>query len=653
MNLYESIKKNLKSLNESQKLNEAGDQYKQKFIDYCKGKIKDLGSVDIKGEDVIGYTFLDDEDEDKIFTIRIDCDFGGNYKALDGEDTFNAFELENSYLSNGKFVDGGQMDAGLLWHLAEMNFKYIDTDFYKELLDNWENWEMSMRLEEVELDNESRLNESEELKEVPSYESFRSQILNDLEMYYEDLMYDDDDVFGGTEDSYANEMVVQHLFDTLYYNIKQNYDSKDAAMNTANDLVYYILDFVDHGEEITLQNDKVIKEIYDKYVLNKQEENINESEKLKESSNLIWTSETTEDDYDKEDLKANQYQDYLDNFDGTIKPDSYEDWLESDWLYNYLYYEFNNEDNEYHEWYDFINSYDEEDLKRYYQDYLDDIKEREPNKPKEFEEWFNDYVIDDADDQWRFKEEDLKDNVLPMIDKQVNGAIFITGNYNSNYPEFRKSGPGGKIVKDGDDLIDWLSEEDRVDFTNETGNQIGVSAYDHDGSIGGLLFTLPDDQHKILEIALSTDYYDKADYEDNNEIIEEFMYDLSNGNVSMHDVKKPELLVPIKNGFLTTESESLKESSYTLEPKYDSAQSFYGKARVEQDGDAYTLISYTTPILTVRDGNIEVLCDEWAFSQTTLRHVREFLRQMEDDGKVDLSSKDPKLSTKKWLLSLK
>ena len=122
------------------------------------------------------------------------------------------------------------------------------------------------------------LKEDEQV-EVPSYESFRNQILNDLEMYYEDLANEDGDVFAGTQDSYANEMVEQHLFDTLLYNIKHNYMSKDAAMQTANDLVYYILDFVDHGEEITLQNDKVIKEVYDKYVLNKKEESMEDAMK--------------------------------------------------------------------------------------------------------------------------------------------------------------------------------------------------------------------------------------------------------------------------------------------------------------------------------------------------------------------------------------
>ena len=282
---------------------------------------------------------------------------------------------------------------------------------------------------------------------------------------------------------------------------------------------------------------------------------------LKESSNVIWKSEMTADDYDQDDLKANQYQDYLDSFDGTVKPIPYDEWLESDWLYNYLYNEFNDESNEYNEWYDFVNNYNEEDLKMYYQDYLDDVKEMKSDEPKNFEDWFEDYMVDDSSDAWQTIEDDLRENVIPMIDKQVNGALFVTGNYNSNYPDFKKSGPGGKIFKDGDDLINWLSSEDNVEFTSEEGDQIGVYASDHDGSIGGLLFTLPDDQHKVLEIALSTGYYDENDYEDNNDIIDDFMYDLSNDNVSMRDIKKPELLVPIKNGFLINESVKSKKKT--------------------------------------------------------------------------------------------
>lgn len=288
---------------------------------------------------------------------------------------------------------------------------------------------------------------------------------------------------------------------------------------------------------------------------------LNKKANLKESSNVIWKSEITADDYDQDDLKANQYQDYLDSFDGTVKPIPYDEWLESDWLYNYLFNEFNDESNEYNNWYNFINNYNEEDLKMYYQDYLDDVKEMKPDEPKNFEDWFEDYIVDDSSNAWQTIEDDLKDNVIPMIDEQVNGALFVTGNYNSNYPDFKKSGPGGKIFKDGDDLVNWLSDEDSVEFTNEDGDQIGVYASDHDGSIGGLLFTLPDDPHKVLEIALSTGYYDENDYEDNNDIIDDFMYDLSNDNVSMKDIKKPELLVPIKNGFLINESVKSKKKT--------------------------------------------------------------------------------------------
>ena len=117
--------------------------------------------------------------------------------------------------------------------------------------------------------------------EVPSYESFRNQLLNDFEMYYEDLMSDEDDIYKGTEDSYASEMIAQHLFDTIYYNIKGNYMSDDAAMQTANNVVNYIIDHLKHGEVISLQNDGVIREVYDKYISNK-EESMNEAESIRD-----------------------------------------------------------------------------------------------------------------------------------------------------------------------------------------------------------------------------------------------------------------------------------------------------------------------------------------------------------------------------------
>lgn len=66
-----------------------------------------------------------------------------------------------------------------------------------------------------------------------------------------------------------------------------------------------------------------------------------------------------------------------------------------------------------------------------------------------------------------------------------------------------------------------------------------------------------------------------------------------------------------------------------LEPRYDSRQSFYGKAYYTEparDG-SITLYSYETPVVRIcADGEVELL-PAWDYSQTTLRHVKEFLKQ--------------------------
>jgi hypothetical protein len=73
--------------------------------------------------------------------------------------------------------------------------------------------------------------------------------------------------------------------------------------------------------------------------------------------------------------------------------------------------------------------------------------------------------------------------------------------------------------------------------------------------------------------------------------------------------------------------ESLNESPvYDLTPTYDSRQSFYNKARVDVQGDEQTLYSYNTPVAKITSGNVELL-DKWDCSSTTLRHVKEFLKQ--------------------------
>ena len=60
-----------------------------------------------------------------------------------------------------------------------------------------------------------------------------------------------------------------------------------------------------------------------------------------------------------------------------------------------------------------------------YQDYLSSFTGNGPVQPKDFDEWFSDYMTDDSYDMSDMIMDDYDSNVGPMIDKQVNGAIFI------------------------------------------------------------------------------------------------------------------------------------------------------------------------------------------------------------------------------------
>lgn len=66
---------------------------------------------------------------------------------------------------------------------------------------------------------------------------------------------------------------------------------------------------------------------------------------------------------------------------------------------------------------------------------------------------------------------------------------------------------------------------------------------------------------------------------------------------------------------------------YGLEAQYDSRKSFGGKAQVETDNaGTETLYSYNTPVVKIVKGKVTLL-PKWDSSATTLRHVKEFLKQ--------------------------
>lgn len=63
---------------------------------------------------------------------------------------------------------------------------------------------------------------------------------------------------------------------------------------------------------------------------------------------------------------------------------------------------------------------------------------------------------------------------------------------------------------------------------------------------------------------------------------------------------------------------------YELTTEYDSRKSFYKKAMVKVEEGTKTLYSYCTKVAEIKDGKVTVLA---LHSNTTTRHIKEFLRQ--------------------------
>ena len=67
-----------------------------------------------------------------------------------------------------------------------------------------------------------------------------------------------------------------------------------------------------------------------------------------------------------------------------------------------------------------------------------------------------------------------------------------------------------------------------------------------------------------------------------------------------------------------------------LKTIYDKAISFYGKAETERKGNAIVLYSYNTKVAEIKGNKVILnnkIDDKLLFSNTTLRHIKEFLKQ--------------------------
>ena len=146
--------------------------------------------------------------------------------------------------------------------------------------------------------------------------------------------------------------------------------------------------------------------------------------------------------------------------------------------------------------------------------------------------------------------DDLKNNILPQIENQANlDYIFLTGNYNSNYPDFRPSGSGGVTLKGIDELNDYLAKWDSVTIFEEDGN-IGVKCADRDGSVELMLYTFATDNEEELAKMLG--------YTEDN--FDEFENDLYYKSIDTNIINDhPEAIKPIADTITSfNESEEVK-----------------------------------------------------------------------------------------------
>ena len=117
----------------------------------------------------------------------------------------------------------------------------------------------------------------------------------------------------------------------------------------------------------------------------------------------------------------------------------------------------------------------------------------------------------------------------------------------------------------------------------------------------------------------------------------------------LHYVKgEPKKVWDSKTGKVEESCELKEEPIYDLGAEHDSRKSFYGKAKVDVRPDGTQILySYGTPVCKItKDGDVTLLKKGylgWASSQTTLRHVKEFLKQNgKEAGSInDLRKKYP------------
>ena len=119
------------------------------------------------------------------------------------------------------------------------------------------------------------------LRESSAFDELLRQLQRDSEMFDENMMNDEDDVFGGTEDSYANEMLDQQISDTIFYN--ELFSGKEEDYDLLTNIINEVIDYIREGNAIT---EEWLKSLLDKYGVSKG--NMTEGELHTVENDPLW-----------------------------------------------------------------------------------------------------------------------------------------------------------------------------------------------------------------------------------------------------------------------------------------------------------------------------------------------------------------------------
>lgn len=189
---------------------------------------------------------------------------------------------------------------------------------------------------------------------------------------------------------------------------------------------------------------------------------------------------------------------------------------------------------------------------------------------------------------------------------------------------------------------DIVRDEEEPDFVNvgepcphckqENGFEIKgkVAEYVPEGEEPKEDETNVDDIMDIDDIEDEETEKEKAQFEESYKLRKQYVKEVAEDNLDNLS-RLTGIELPTTKRVTESKTKSLKENLteaplYDLKPQYDARQSFYNKATVDtgDKGDKNKLYSYNTLVAEMKDGKPVVY---GTYSQTTLRHIKEWLKQ--------------------------